>query len=190
MKSGFAFKSSWWTEEGIKVIRIGDINQDNLNLITCSYVDEDKIEKAKDFTVVTGDLVLAMTGATIGKFAMIPEGKEPILVNQRVGKFFLGKEPMKNVPFVYCTLKMDDVYREIIGRGQGSAQPNISANDVMTIPCVIPSEKEIEGFNRIAEPMFTSIAKNQNENQKLSDLRDSLLSKLMSGEFDVSELDI
>lgn len=190
MKSGFAFKSSWWTDEGVKVIKIGDINQDNLSLATCSYVDEDKVEKAGDFSVKAGDLVLAMTGATIGKFAMVPERSETILVNQRVGKFFLGEEPLKKVPFIYCTLKMDDVYSEIIGRGQGSAQPNISGNDVMTISCVIPTDIEIDEFNDWAEPIFASIVKNQNENEKLANLRDSLLPKLMSGELDVSELDI
>ena len=190
MKSGFAFKSSWWTEEGVKVIKIGDINQDNLSLNTCSHVDEDKVKKASDYIVKSGDLVLAMTGATIGKFAMVPERKETILVNQRVGKFFLGDEPLKKVPFIYCTLKMDDVYGEVIGRGQGSAQPNISGNDVMTIPCVIPTEEEIDAFNLFAEPIFTSIVKNQNENEQLANLRDSLLPKLMSGELDVSSIDI
>lgn len=190
MKSGFSFKSSWWTNDGVKVIKIGDINQDNLSLATCSHVDEDKVEKAGDFSVKAGDLVLAMTGATIGKFAMVPERSETILVNQRVGKFFLGEEPLKRVPFIYCTLKMDDVYSEVIGRGQGSAQPNISGNDVMTIPCVIPTDMEIDAFNEFAEPIFASIVKNQNENEKLANLRDSLLPKLMSGELDVSDLDI
>lgn len=65
IKSGFAFKSSWWTHNGVKVIKIGSINQDNLNLLECSYVDNDKIEKAKDFKVGAGDLLIAMTGATI-----------------------------------------------------------------------------------------------------------------------------
>ena len=57
VKSGFAFKSSWWTTAGVKVIKIGSINQDNLNLLECSYVDADKIDKAKDFKVNAGDLL-------------------------------------------------------------------------------------------------------------------------------------
>ena len=190
MKSGFAFKSSWWTDSGIKVIKIGDITQDNLRLNTCSCVTEDKVEKASDFLVKAGDLVLAMTGATIGKYAMIPERNENVLVNQRVGKFFLGDEPIKRLPFIYCTLKMEEVYYEIIGRGQGSAQPNISASDVMSIPCVIPEQEVIDEFNNTAEPLFANIVKNQKQNEQLIDLRDTLLPKLMSGELDVSDLDI
>ena len=190
MKSGFAFKSSWWTDSGIKVIKIGDITQDDLNLNTCSCVTEDKVEKARDFLVKAGDIVLAMTGATIGKFAMIPEINENVLVNQRVGRFFLGDEPIKRLPFIYCTLKMEEVYSEIIGRGQGSAQPNISASDVMSIPCVIPEQEVIDEFNAIAEPLFANIVKNQKQNEQLIDLRDTLLPRLMSGELDVSDLDI
>lgn len=190
VKSGFAFKSSWWTTTGVKVIKIGSINQDNMNLSECSYVDEDKINKAKDFKVNAGDLLIAMTGATIGKFAMVPYSSDTLLVNQRVGKFFLGNNPVEKLPFIYCTLKQPDVYYEIVNRGQGSAQPNISASDIMSIPCVIPSKEAINKFNKTIQALFDLIISNQRENHHLSTFRDSLLPKLMSGEIDVSKLDI
>lgn len=190
VKSGFAFKSSWWTTAGVKVIKIGSINQDNLNLLECSYVDTDKIDKAKDFKVNAGDLLIAMTGATIGKFAMVPYSSELLLVNQRVGKFFLGNKPVEKMPFIYCTLKQPEVYGEVVNRGQGSAQPNISASDIMSIPCVIPSQDAINDFNGTAQPLFDLIISNQRENQQLSEVRDTLLPKLMSGELDVSDIEI
>lgn len=190
VKSGFAFKSSWWTSSGVKVIKIASINQDNLNLLECSYVDEDKIDKAKDFRVTAGDLFIAMTGATIGKFAMVPYSSETLLVNQRAGKFFLGDNPIEKLPFIYCTLKQPDVYYEVVNRGQGSAQPNISASDIMSIPCVIPSNEVLCAFNKTAQPLFDLIISNQLENQRLSALRDALLPKLMSGELDVSGIDL
>ena len=190
VKSGFAFKSSWWTNSGIRVIKIGSINQDNLNLLECSYVDEDKADKAKDFVVKAGDLLIAMTGATIGKFAMVPYSSEMLLVNQRVGKFFLGDNPVEKLPFIYCTLKQPEVYYEIVNRGQGSAQPNISASDIMSIPCAVPSKERINEFNDTAQPLFDLIICNQRENQQLSELRDSLLPKLMSGELDVCDIEL
>lgn len=190
VKSGFAFKSSWWTKSGVKVIKIGSINQDNLNLLECSYVDENKVDKAKDFVVKAGDLLIAMTGATIGKFAMVPYSSEVLLVNQRVGKFFLGNNPVEKLPFIYCTLKRPEVYSEVVNRGQGSAQPNISASDIMNIPCVIPSQDAISNFNDTTQPLFDLIISNQHENQQLSKLRDTLLPRLMSGELDVSDIDL
>ena len=127
VKSGFAFKSAWWQDEGTKVIRIGDIEQGCLNLETCAHVATDKIEVAKDFIVQGGDLVIAMTGATIGKFSMIPKTQEPILVNQRVGKFFLGNNPIEKVPFIYCTLKQEEVITEFINRGPAYVNESVNS---------------------------------------------------------------
>lgn len=188
VKSGFAFKSNWWTESGVKVIKIGSINQDELDLDSCSFVEKDKVEKAKEFCVVGGDLLIAMTGATIGKFTMVPSTNEQILVNQRVGKFFLGKNPIERLPYIYCTLKQPDVFSEVINRGQGSAQPNISGGDIMSIPCVILNNDLINDFNKKTQPLFNMLIDNQKENKELSELRDTLLPKLMSGEIDVSDI--
>ncbi|MDD3416146.1 MAG: restriction endonuclease subunit S [Lachnospiraceae bacterium] len=188
VKSGFAFKSSWWQDTGVRVIKIGSINQDNLDLNSCSFVSEDKASLAADFITKGGDLLIAMTGATIGKFSMVPKTNEILLVNQRVGKFFLGSNPIDKLPFIYCQLKQDEIYNEVINRGQGSAQPNISAADIMSIPCVIPEKDMIDSFNSTTSHLFELIINNQSEKKQLEVLRNSLLPKLMSGELDVSEI--
>ena len=190
IKSGFAFKSSWWQNSGVRVIKIKNIEFSELNLHECSYVSEDKISIAKDFVVKGGDLLIAMTGATIGKFAIVPHVDEILLVNQRVGKFFLGDNPLEKLPFIYCTLKQPEVVSEIINRGQVSAQPNICGKDIMSITCTYPDENIIANFNNICRPYFEKIIMNQYENTRLSALRDTLLPKLMSGEIDVSNVDI
>ena len=190
VKSGFAFKSSWWQDSGIKVIRIGDIEQDNLGFNSCAHVSDDKVLPAKDFIVKGGDLVIAMTGATIGKFSIVPNTNETVLVNQRVGKFFLGDNPVEKVPFIYCTLKQGLVISEFINRGQGSAQPNISTGDILSIPCWIPEKSKLDEFNKLTKPMFEKIISNQQENLTLANLRETLLPKLMSGELEADKLKI
>lgn len=190
VKSGFAFKGSWWQNTGIKVIKIKTIDNDNINFNDCSYVSEDKIQYATDFIVKGGDLLIAMTGATIGKFAIVPKVNETILVNQRVGKFFLGENPVQNLPFLYCTLKEQDVINEIINKGQGSAQPNISGSDIMNTLCYFPEKQNIVDFNNLCTPIFEKIINNKYENYHLIKLRDTLLPRLISGEIDVSNVDI
>ena len=190
LKSGFAFKSKWWKDSGVPVVKISSINQDRLNLSDCSYVSEDKVLLARDFIVSGGDLLIAMTGATIGKFTMVPKTSETILVNQRVGKFFLGDNPIGRIPFIYCTLKQPEIISEVINRGQGSAQPNVSASDIMSIPCVIPQVEVINDFNSQVSPMFELIIDNQFENLVLANTRDVLLPRLMSGELDVSNINL
>lgn len=190
VKSGFAFKSTWWTDTGVRVIKIKTIDNDALNLDDCSFVSIDKASYARDFIVGGGDLLIAMTGATIGKFAIVPKVAEPLLVNQRVGKFFLGKDPLGRLPFIFCTLKQPDIISEIINRGQGSAQPNISGSDIMSVGCYLPDKDVVDKFNSLCRPFFESIIENQHQNHLLSTLRDALLPKLMSGEIDVSDVKI
>lgn len=188
VKSGFAFKSSWWKDSGVKVIKIKTIDNESINFTECSFVDKEKISIAEDFIVQGGDLLIAMTGATIGKFAIVPKIDEVLLVNQRVGKFFLGTHPIKKLPFLYCTLKQQDIINDIINKGQGSAQPNISSTDILNTSCYILENVELEKFNLICEPIFEKIITNKCENEKLTQLRDTLLPKLMSGEIDVDKI--
>lgn len=183
VKSGYAFKSSWWLDKGVKVIKIKNINSNNtLNLDDCSFVAEDKINVAKDFKVIDGDLLIAMTGATIGKFAIVCSNNEPLLVNQRVGKFFLGDNPNKKLPFIYNILKQDKVSDAIINKGQGSAQPNISPNDIESIEMAYPDTDLIDLYNEKCFHIFKLIIDNQKENRTLAELRDTLLPKLMSNQ--------
>ena len=152
VRSGFAFKSSWWLddnfkEDKVKVIKIKCIDNSQINLNDCSFVSSDKCELAREFLVNEGDLVIAMTGATLGKFAIIPKLDEKLLVNQRVGKFFLGVKPIEKMPFLHLTLKQDRVYNEIVNKGQGSAQPNISSSDIENVEIVFPNEEILCDFN-------------------------------------------
>ncbi|MEE3489861.1 MAG: restriction endonuclease subunit S [Methanobrevibacter sp.] len=188
LKSGFAFKSAWWQDEGVKVIKIKDINQDSLDLSDCSCVSSDKLQKAKEFKVIGGDLLIAMTGATIGKFSIVPKYDESLYVNQRVGKFFLGDEPLDRLPFIWSLLKQKRIFDEIINRGQGSAQPNISPTDIETIEIILPPIEIINQFNNECKNMFKLMINNSYEITKLNKLRDTLLPKLMSGEIDVSKI--
>ena len=182
VKSGYAFKSAWWDSKGIAVIKIKDINNGTLNLTDCSFVSEKNASSAQEFIINGGEILIAMTGATIGKFAIVPKMNHHALVNQRVGKFFLGENPFDKVSFLYCILNQSSVYEEIVSRGDGSAQPNISPSGIESIKIVIPNSFILDKFNRLMKFNFQKITENIYENNKLVDLRDTLLPKLMSGE--------
>lgn len=185
-KSGFAFKSNWWTDKGVKVIKIKNINSDNtLNINDCSYVSEDIALLAKDFYVSDGDLLIAMTGATIGKFAIVVSNEKDLLVNQRVGKFFLGEKPLKKLPFIYNALKQNKISETIINKGQGSAQPNISSNDIESIEIPYSPNILIKKFNETCYPLLYQIIHNQKQNMELTQLRDTLLPRLMNNQIKI-----
>lgn len=188
IRSGFAFKSSWWSDNGIKVIKIKNITEDGrIDISDCSFVSKEHAMLAKEFQTKVGDLLIAMTGATIGKFCIIPTDT-PMCVNQRVGKFFLGDKPLEKLPFIYYNLKRPNIFEEIVRKGQGSAQPNISGKDIESIKLVFPPDSIISRFNQSAIIYIKRGILNEQESRRLASLRDTLLPRLMSGELKVNEV--
>lgn len=183
VKGGFAFKSSWWTEKGLPVIKIKDINENyTLSIENCSCVNSDKYDKAKNYEAFPGDVVIAMTGATVGKFGIVPKTNVSVLVNQRVGLFNLGKNPILKLPFLINSLNQEYFRETIFVLASGAAQPNISSDQIEAIPLVIPENKIIDLFNLKLSSFYEIIINNIQENQHLSSLRDWLLPMLMNGQ--------
>lgn len=185
VKSGFAFKSQWWQDEGVPIIKIKNLQNGIVNYDDVGYVSPDKKELASDFIVKSGDVLIAMTGATIGKIGLVYEFGNTVLVNQRVGKFFLGEDPFLKLPFSHVLLTNKRINDEIISLGEGSAQPNISPKQIESIKISYPDDDRIDIFNINLKPLYKMIVKNIKENRRLMELRDTLLPKLMSGQIRV-----
>lgn len=180
VKSGYAFKSKWWIDEGIPVIKIKDIQNNTLELNDFSYVSEENAEKSKQFYVTAGDLLIAMTGATIGKIALVPY-YDLMTVNQRVGKFFLGDQPQEKVAFLYFLFLQSNIREQIITIGSSNAaQPNISPFDIEKIK-ILYNKSVINLFNKKIMPFISLTLKLQKQNQNLIKQRDLLLPRLMNG---------
>lgn len=91
-----------------------------------------------------------------------------------------------NVESLYMLFKQTPV-KSIV---TGAVQPKISQANLKSIPVVIPPANLIRAFNNQVNEMFTLIRNIEEENKSLATLRDSLLPKLMSGEIDLSALDL
>jgi type I restriction enzyme S subunit len=180
VKSGFAFKSEWWQTSGIPVVKIGSINNNTIDKDSLDFVSADRVEKAKNYRVQEGDIVIAMTGATIGKIGLVPKLNDIILVNQRVGMFDLGNKPTEKTAFLYFNLLTDFVQNEIKNVGGDSAQANISNGQIQEIEMLYPKSNLILNFNRIGKPIIETILRKIAENQKLTELKELLLSRLAS----------
>ena len=72
----------------------------------------------------------------------------------------------------------------------GAVQPKISQANLNKVPVIIPSEAELKAFDATIQPIFTQIRNLRAENDRLATTRDTLLPKLMSGELDVSDIDL
>ena len=183
---GFAFKSSWWTDNGMPVVKIKDIQEDyTINLSDLAFVDISDKNIDDKFKAKPGDVLIAMTGATVGKYAIVPYTEKPLYVNQRVGYFNLGIKPEKKLPFLINSLNQKYFRESVFTLASGAAQPNISNEQINNIQLLLPSKEIIELYNKVFEPYYSKILLNQKQNQELSALRDWLLPMLMNGQVKV-----
>lgn len=141
VKGGFAFSSDAFIDTGFPVIRIGDIKTDgSINLENCKYIPESLAVNSRDYLVEKNQLLMAMTGATIGK-AGLYTSNQPAFLNQRVGKFELLAQNM-NYRYLWYILKTGGYQEYIKLTAFGGAQPNISDTAMVDYPATIPSFDE------------------------------------------------
>ena len=140
--NGYAFEGNRLSFEGkYPVIRIGDIfnnkidikNSNKINLIN----DEEKfLEK---FLIKQNDILIAMSGATVGKLAFIDDIKEKVYINQRVG---ILRSNMNK--YLFYSLANNMFLKYIYLLSIGSAQPNISSVGIENYIIAISSLEEQE----------------------------------------------
>ncbi|SIO96611.1 restriction endonuclease subunit S [Vibrio spartinae] len=141
VKGGFAFSSDLFGDVGKPIIRIGDIKQDgSISLESCKYVPEVVAENSQEYLVSNGQLLMAMTGATIGK-AGIYSGEYPALVNQRVGRFEVYDDKL-SYRFLWYVLKTLGYQEYIRLTAFGGAQPNISDTAMVAYDSAFPPLEE------------------------------------------------
>ena len=92
--------------------------------------------------------------------------------------------------YLFSTLYTDKFFAFMVAGAKGTKMPRGDKQQIMTYPIVFPSEVALVEFNTIALPLIKQIYSNRAENKRLSLLRDTLLPKLMSGELDVSDIDL
>lgn len=161
---------------------------------TKSWYPKSIASKLEKFVLKKGDILMAMTDmkdnvAILGNTAVMPLDNEYI-VNQRVGHLRANGYKGVTYPFIYLLTNSTDFLVDLRSRANSGVQVNLSSSEIKASQTVLPSEEVNNAFSEITLPMFEIIINNQLENQRLAQLRDTLLPKLMSGELDVSDIDL
>ena len=92
--------------------------------------------------------------------------------------------------YLFSTLYSDKFFAFMVAGSKGTKMPRGDKQQIMTYPVILPSETALDEFNAIALPLIEEISSNRAENKRLILLRDALLPKLMSGEIDVSAVQL
>lgn len=132
--------------------------------------------------IVPDNTVLLSFKLTVGRIA-ITDGE--MTTNEAIAHFKTNKKEINE--YLYCYLKCFNY--QTMG-STSSIATAVNSKIIKGMPFVVPTDEEITEFHGAAAPMFAKIKANQAEISNLIALRDTLLPKLMSGELDVSDIDL
>lgn len=153
LQNGFAFKSKDFVQEGVPVLRISSIQNEEVCDNRPVFVNPNSYkEDLSRYIVANGDLLIAMSGATTGKVGFNNTGEE-YLLNQRVGKFKPSAKLDLQFLFYYLSSKVE----ENLKISAGSAQPNLSTAQIKAFQIPLPSLPEQKRIVAILDEAFAGI---------------------------------
>lgn len=177
-------KVEYYTDHGIAWITPKDLSVDKSKFISHGENDISELGLTKSSaTKMPVGTVLFSSRAPIGYIAI---AQNEVTTNQG----FKSVIPNENIGTAYVYFLLKNLLPTIEGMASGSTFKEISGAGMKSVPTVMPDTDTIQLFRSFCEPLFKEQEVLEAENKHLSALRDSLLPKLMSGEIDVSELDL
>ena len=169
-------------EKDIKWISISDLGKAGMFIFdTSERLTQDAIAKY-NVKIIPKNTVILSFKLTVGRTGFTTEN---MATNEAIAHFDLFDKNLNN--YLYCTLTYFN-YSDL--GSTSSIATAINSKIVKSIKIGIPNEKQLNKFNYLTSAMFKIIKNNENENVKLSGLRDTLLPKLMNGEIDLDNIEI
>lgn len=165
-----------------------------VNFSSAKFIPEEFAAKMKTGAINGYELLLYKDGGKPGTFiphfSMFGEGfpYQKFFINEHVFKLDFGNKGFNE--FAYFFMQTDYAYHWLANNGGKAAVPGINQQNVNDIWIFSPENSKVKEFGEWVQPLFTTILKNCAQNVKLAELRDTILPKLMSGELDISALDI
>lgn len=152
--------------------------QDKVLLDTASKLTEAGLKKVSS-GLLPVDTVLLSSRAPVGYLAL---AKVPLAINQ--GYIAMKCEKALPPEFVlqWCVHRMDEIKQ----RASGSTFAEISKKNFKPISVVVPSEDVLSAYQKLVKPLYDAITSNVRQSEQLSNLRDTLLPKLLAGEVDLT----
>lgn len=174
----------WFSRNPQDVIWVSISDMGNCGLYiygSAEQLTKEAVER-NNIKVVPDNTVILSFKLTVGRVA-ITNGE--MTTNEAIAHFKTDKKEINE--YLYCYLKCFN-YQTM--DSTSSIATAVNSKIIKGMPFVVPTDNELEEFHCLAEPMFAKIKVNQIEIDNLTALRDILLPKLMSGELDVSAINI
>ncbi|MGL5357263.1 MAG: restriction endonuclease subunit S [Cetobacterium sp.] len=170
-------------EKGYRLVTSKHLEKNRINFESANIISEiDYIKINKRSQVNQYDILISMIG-TIGNLYLVMEKKINYVI-KNIG-LFKTSQNKKYYSYTYFYLKTELIENYIKSRLAGSTQQYISLGELRKIPIIVPSNQALDNYIKISEKKLEKIYFNIQEIQSLTEIRDTLLPKLMSGEVEV-----
>ena len=178
-----------FTSSGINFIKAESIlNNHSIDNGKFAYIDEETNMMLKRSIIMANDIVFTIAG-TLGRFALVDESILPANTNQAVA--IIRPDTTKVTPSYLYSFFIGNWHNDYYSkRVQQAVQANLSLTTIKSLPIPVMNEDEMSKYNELVSPLFALMKSNEAENRTLAQIRDNLLPKLMSGEMDVSDIDL
>ena len=170
-------------------IRVRDLNQAIYASLSADYefVDDETHTEISNYIVSENDVVVSIVG-TIGLTAIVDGTLDGANLTENCVKV----TNLKNLTpeYLFLFLRSDDGKNQISMGTVGAVQSKLPIKNIRALSIPILSNHELSELGESLRAFFTRISSNINQMKVLTELRDTLLPKLMSGELDISDLEI
>lgn len=191
IQGGFAFSTGSFSNEGIPVVRMNNIRRGVLALDNVARIPKHMCNV--EFALNAGDVIYGLSGSTgstgsLGNFAVVRKCDVPAQLNQRVARFRpINARILRE--FLIGTLQIRPFYEQVLSYTTGTAQFNVSTNDIGNVILALPPLSEQRA---IADFLYRETAKTDALVTKvreaidhLKELRLALISAAVTGKIDV-----
>lgn len=169
-------------ENDMKWISISDLGKSGTYIFnTSERLTLDSVDKYNVKVIPKNTIILSFK-LTVGRIAITTED---MATNEAIAHFNLKEEDMRY--FLYSYLKNFDYAK--LG-STSSIATAVNSKIIKAMPIGVPDKVILQNYNEKVQVMFEKVLENEKENQKLEQLRDTLLPKLMNGEIDLEKIEI
>lgn len=177
-----------FTSSGINFIKAESIlDSHSIDSSKFAFIDEETNALLKRSVIKANDIVFTIAG-TLGRFAMVDNSVLPANTNQAVA--IIRPDEKKVTPAYLYSFFIGNWHNEYYSkRIQQAVQANLNLTTIKSLPIAVLSNTTMNNYDELVSPLFALMKGNEEENRRLSELRDTLLPKLMSSELDVSNIE-
>ena len=140
LKNGYAFKSGLYTNHGVRIIRIANVQDGYIEDNSPQYYTPEAMKGLEGFLLSEGDLLMSLTG-NVGRVCFITKDFLPAALNQRVACIRNNNVPIK-IEYLYYFFQSEEFMSDCKKSGKGVAQQNISTEWLKDYTLPVPPLQE------------------------------------------------